>query len=140
MNWPNDWENSEILKDITYLEIIPIALAIMLWGGLFYKKKINFHVDNLAVVYILNSKTSKSERVLKLLRFIVYQTLTKNFHIRSSHKSGKGNKIAIALSRDNFQKFRELAPHAYKVPVKFLYSFGSFYRRSEEITTEFSCG
>ena len=61
LNWSNDWENSEILKDITYLEIIPIALAIMLWEGLFYKKKINFHVYKLAVVYILNSKTSKSE-------------------------------------------------------------------------------
>ena len=41
-NWPEQWESSEILKDITYLEIIQIALAAMLWGNLFHKKKINF--------------------------------------------------------------------------------------------------
>ena len=118
LNWPKEWENSEILKDITYLEIIPIALAVMLWGEMFHKKKINFHVDNLAVVCILNSRTSKSERVLKLLRFIVYQTLTKNFHIKCSHICGKVNIIADALSRGNFQKFRQLAPHSDKVPVE----------------------
>ena len=65
LNWPEQWESSEILKDITCLKIIPIALAVMLWGNLFHKKKINFHVDNMAVVCILNSRTSKSERVLK---------------------------------------------------------------------------
>ena len=118
LNWPKEWENSEILKDITYLEIIPIALAVMLWGETFYKKKINFQVDNMAVVFILNSKTSKSERVLKLLRFIVYQTLAKNFHIKCSHISGKVNIVADALSRGNFQKFRQLAPHADKAPTE----------------------
>jgi hypothetical protein len=117
-NWPEQWESSEILKDITYLEIIQIALAVMLWGNLFHKKKINFHVANMAVVCILNSRTSKSERVLKLLRFIVYQTLINNCNIKSSHIGSKNNLIADALSRGNFQKFRELAPNADKYPVE----------------------
>jgi hypothetical protein len=117
-NWPEQWESSEILKDITYLEIIQIALAVMLWGNLFHKKKINFHVANMAVVCILNSRTSKSERFLKLLRFIVYQTLINNCNIKSSHIGSKNNLIADALSRGNFQKFRELAPNADKYPVE----------------------
>jgi hypothetical protein len=41
------WESSEILKDITYLEIIQIALAVMWWGNLLHEKKINFHVANI---------------------------------------------------------------------------------------------
>jgi hypothetical protein len=56
---------------MTFLEMLPIALAICLWHKEFHKKKILFHVDNLAVVSILNSMSTKSDRVLKVLRFIV---------------------------------------------------------------------
>ena len=48
----------------------------------------------------------------------MYQTLIKNFHIKCSHISGKVNIVADALSRGNFQKFRQLAPHADKAPTE----------------------
>jgi hypothetical protein len=73
--WPKKWHNSDILRDMTFLEMLPIALAICLWHKEFHKKKILFHVDNLAVVSILNSMSTKSDRVLKVLRFIVYRSL-----------------------------------------------------------------
>ena len=75
LNWLNHWA-SEILNDITYLEIIPVAMANFLWKERFEAKKIVFHCDNFAVVTILNSKTSKSERVMSLARPIVLWTLT----------------------------------------------------------------
>jgi hypothetical protein len=31
LNWPSEWEQGNILKDITYLELIPIALSVYLW-------------------------------------------------------------------------------------------------------------
>jgi hypothetical protein len=52
------------LNDITHLEIIPVAVTIFFWKERFEAKHILFHCDNLAVVTILNSKTSKSERVM----------------------------------------------------------------------------
>ena len=58
-----------------YLELIPIALAIYLWGHLLKNKKVIFFCDNEAVVFILNNKSAKSERVMTLLRFVVYWTL-----------------------------------------------------------------
>ena len=122
--WPVEWFDSEILKDITYLEIIPIALAIYLWNSYFHKKKILFNIDNMAVVSIINSKTAKSERVLKLLRFIVYWTLVGNFHVKAIYIETSKNIYADALSRGQFQKFKRLAPHAdsspTKVPLEFL--------------------
>jgi hypothetical protein len=59
-------------RDITFLEIIPIALSIFLWHKLFYKKKIIDYIDNMAVVSVLNSKTSTSARVMVLLRLHFY--------------------------------------------------------------------
>jgi hypothetical protein len=50
---------------MTYLEII--ALAIYLWNAELFKKRVLFHVDNMAVVAILNKKTSKSARALSIL-------------------------------------------------------------------------
>ena len=67
LNWPRVWPD-EIFADITYLEIIPIAMAICLWKEKFSRKKILFHCDNLAVMSILNTKTSKSLRVMSILR------------------------------------------------------------------------
>ena len=63
LNWPKHW-SSENLNDITHLEIIPVAVTIFFWKERFEAKHILFHCDNLAVVTILNSKTSKSERVM----------------------------------------------------------------------------
>ena len=65
-------KNLSLDRDITFLEIIPIALSIFLWHKLFYKKKIIDYIDNMAVVSVLNSKTSTSARVMILLRLLFY--------------------------------------------------------------------
>ena len=98
LNWPKHW-SSEILNDITYLEIIPVAMAINFWKERFETKQILFHCDNLAVVTILNSKTSKSERAMSLVRPIVLWTLPYNFQFKAMHISSMCNKIADPLSR-----------------------------------------
>jgi hypothetical protein len=104
---------------MTYLEIIsiPIALAIFLWFDRFQLKNILFYSDYLAVVSILNSKSCKSERVMCILRLIVYCSLIGNFQFKAKHIYSKNNMIADSLSRANFQKFRQLAPIADILPV-----------------------
>ena len=119
LQWPQRWRNTPILKDITYLELIPIALAISIWGHELRNKKVILFSDNEAVVYILNNKTSKSESVLTLLRFIVYQTLTLNILLKSKHIFSSENKIADYISRGQVEQFKELVPFAdpYPCPI-----------------------
>ena len=74
-----------------------------------------FYSDNLAVVSILNSKSCKSERVMCIWR--LYCSLIGNFQFKAKHIYSKNNMIADALSRANFQKFRQLAPIADILPV-----------------------
>jgi hypothetical protein len=83
MQWPAAWKNTPVLRDITYLELIPIALAIYLWGHLLKNKKVIFFCDNEAVVFILNNKAAKSERVMTLFRFAVYWTLKSNIQLKA---------------------------------------------------------
>jgi hypothetical protein len=118
LQWPAEWGSTDLLKDITFLQIIPIALSIFLWHRLFYKKKIVYYIDNMAVVSILNSKTSKSTRVMVLLRFIVYWSLVGQFPFKAIHISSVDNAIADSLFRGQFPRFRELDPSAELKPMK----------------------
>ena len=115
--WPGSWINAGITQDITALEFFPIFDAVNIWGKTFKNKKILFHCDNLAVVHIVNSMTSKSVRVMTLLRSFTLLCLKLNIAFKAVHVSGTSNKIADSLSRSLFQKFRQLAPEALPEPT-----------------------
>ena len=124
LRWPESWQGSDILRDITFLELVPIALAVCLWKENFIGKRILFQSDNMAVTHILNAKTSKSERVMTLVRQIVLWSLQFDFMINSSHLKGSDNQLIDAVSRMQWDKFRTLAPEAnplpMEIPVEFL--------------------
>jgi hypothetical protein len=75
-------------------------------------KKIIFNIDNQSVVHIINKKSSKSVRVMSLVRHLVLSTLQYNIMIKALHISGISNKIADSLSRCDWQRFRNLCPEA----------------------------
>jgi len=74
--WPVQWELSGILTDITFLELFPVVVALNIWGYYQRNKKIIFHVDNQAVVYIINKKLSRSPRVMPRICVSRVQHLT----------------------------------------------------------------
>jgi hypothetical protein len=49
---------SDVLSDITFLELFPVVIAVNIWGDLLRNKKILFHIDNKAVVCIINKKSA----------------------------------------------------------------------------------
>jgi hypothetical protein len=51
--WTVQWELTGMLTDITFLELFPVFVALNIWGYYLRNKKIIFHVDNQAVVYII---------------------------------------------------------------------------------------
>jgi hypothetical protein len=56
-------------------------------------------MDNQSVVHIINKKSSKSVRVMSLVRHLVLSTLHYNIMIKALHIYGISNKIDDALSR-----------------------------------------
>ena len=91
-------------------------LALAVWGNRLKNKKIKFNIDNLALVEILNSQTSKSKRVMNLMRTFVLYTLQNHIIFRAQHIFGKFNCISDSISRQQCQRFRRLAPNAQTNP------------------------
>ena len=121
--WPETWQGTGILHDLTFLELVPIVLAFHAWGNFFQNKKILLNTDNLALVSILNRKTSKSKRVMRLIRPLVLQSMFHNIQCKSVHIEGRFNHIADALSRKQWVRFQHLAPGAERYPTPVPSSF-----------------
>ena len=128
LQWPEIWMNSEILSDITYLEMVPIALACYLCKDRFCSLKICFNCDNMAVVQILNSKSSKSERVMSLVRPIVMWSMQFSFNIMAVHVPGVNNKLVDSISRMQWETFRQLAPDADTQPTPIPHVFWTYLK------------
>lgn len=124
LQWPATWRQREILADITFLELVPILLALHIWQKDLQNKKILFRSDNQALVCILNKLTSKSPRVMSLIRESVLIAMSNNIQFKAKHIPGVQNEIADALSRFQWERFRKLAPmaepHSTDVPKEFL--------------------
>ena len=80
-SWPNEWETS-VFKAMPFLELVQILLAIHLWGEkCFVNKKNIMLIDNSALVSIVNWQSSKSKRVMMLIRRMVLLLLKYNIMI-----------------------------------------------------------
>ena len=97
---------------IEWQELFPIYLACILWGPRWSSKRIRMWCDNKSVVASINSKHSKSPRVMDLIRAITLETLKYNFTFTATHIPGLDNSIADSLSRFQMDRFRTLAPSA----------------------------
>ncbi|KAK3107863.1 hypothetical protein FSP39_023831 [Pinctada imbricata] len=116
MQWPPHWESCDIIKDITFLELIPLVLAIEVWGKFLRNRRVYFNVDNEALVAILNKQSSKSKRVMSLLRPLVLALMNYNITFKARHIEGANNEIADSISRKQWDRFRKLAPNADQRP------------------------
>ena len=84
---------------IDWQELFAIYIACFIWGSQWSGKRICISGDNLPVVAIINSKRSKSPRVMDLVRAITILTLVHNFTFTAKHIPGLDNSIADSLSR-----------------------------------------
>jgi hypothetical protein len=115
--WPSSWKNWPILRNMSLLELIPVVVALYLWANILQAKKILFHIDNLALMIIINKRTSKDKQIMKLVRPLVLLTMLNDIQFKDRHINTTENSIADALSRFQMDRFRLLAPQAEKQPV-----------------------
>ena len=101
---------------ITYKELYPIALACSTWGHEWSSLRVEFHSDNQAVVSSLRKGSCRCSNVMSLLRRLFLVAALQNFSVSASYVEGVANGIADSLSRQDFDRFRTLAPQAAAIP------------------------
>ncbi|XP_078503741.1 uncharacterized protein LOC144762432 [Lissotriton helveticus] len=113
--WPAHWKDQG--RSIAFLELFPLLVALHLWGDEFQNRSVLFHVDNLAVVHLVNHQKARDLRVLRLLRAFMLRCLQLNIVFKARHVPGTSNCIADSLSRFQWSEFRKLAPGADLAPT-----------------------
>jgi hypothetical protein len=106
------FDDDQIKRSIAWRELYAIVKAAATWGKHLKQRRVLFHCDNLAVVQILQSGTSKDKPIMQLMRCLFYICATHNFECSAKHVAGVNNSCADALSRLDIDKYRNLAPHA----------------------------
>ena len=108
------------MKNILFLELVPVVLILYLWADELTGIKVLFHIDNLALVSIMNERSYKNVMIMKLFRPFVLLTMLSNVLFKAVHVEGGGggNAIADSISRFQMTCFRSLAPTAEETPAE----------------------
>ena len=113
LQWPDSW--SPI--NIAVKELVPIVMAVAIWGHHWQRSCVHFRSDNMAVVNILNSRTSKDQLFMHLLRCLVFYSAFFRFHFVAEHVPGVLNVAADAISRNNLPLFFSIFPQIPRVAI-----------------------
>ena len=93
--FPVSWQD----KNIAFLELYPITVAIHVFGDILRNSRVCFHTDNEAISIVINKQSAKNSDLMKLVRPLVLSCMNYNIKFRSKHIAGKLNVLADRLSR-----------------------------------------
>ena len=114
--WNGIWRE----KSIALKELLPIVLATATWGPKWAKSKVLARCDNMAVVEILKTCTSKNPSIMHLLCCLHFFTAKWDIRLEVEHIPGLANTVADAILRNFMQVFRREAPQANTTPIPIL--------------------
>jgi hypothetical protein len=92
-------------------------VSIEVWGSELANTCMVFHLDSMAVVYIISKQTSKNPNIMRLVRRFVVSCMKYNMLPKAVHIQGNNNVLADLLSRFRFQEFRKRAPFMHDHPT-----------------------
>ena len=81
LSWPSSWHSTNIATK----ELVPIVLSAALWGPTWARKCVCFETDNMAVVEILRTRTSRDYSLMHLLRCLAFYAAVYNFDFVAPH-------------------------------------------------------
>ena len=99
-------------------ELIPVVISAAIFGRHWSGKLVNFMVDNLAVVQVLQATYCRDTHLMHLIRLLVLLAAHFNFWFIATHIAGKRNTSADALSRNNASLFLSQMPHINQEPTE----------------------
>ena len=111
------WAGHLTKAHISVKELVPIVIAVGVWGHQWIGKTIMVRSDNTATVAAVNSHTSQHADTAHLLRCLTFLLAKCQCRLVAEHLPGTHNTLADALSRNNLLLFRQLLPQAATEPT-----------------------
>ena len=68
------------MRDVKCLELVPMLMAIFIWGSSY--NLFLFRTNNEALVSIIDKRTSKSKRVMQLIRTLAFVTMQVQYSVK----------------------------------------------------------
>ena len=112
LEWPSQWSNTNIAPK----ELVPIVVAVALWGPQWAGQKICSRCDNIAVVCAINKRSARDPVLSRLLRILCMVCAVYDITLVARHLPGLQNASADALSRNKLSVFLSLNPQASPMP------------------------
>ncbi len=97
---------------ITTKELLPVVVAVALWGRLWCHKHVCVMSDNTGAVAIVTHKDSMVALNMHLLRCLHFFCAHYDIVLQAQQIEGKSNQAADALSRNSLQAFYRVNPGA----------------------------
>ena len=106
------WEKEFLQKEpsIEFLELYALTAGVITWISKFRNSKVALFCDNMGVVHMVNSMTSKCSKCMVLIRLLALEGLRHNVKLTVCYVETKMNGKADALSRLDPECFRKLGP------------------------------
>lgn len=117
------WAGALDAHSITVKEILPVVLAVALWGGHWQGCQVEVQSDNMAVVHVVNAQTSREPTIMHMRRCLHFFSAHYMFRLRAVHIAGINNTAADALSRNLWHVFIQVCPGAEPQPTHIPQSF-----------------
>ena len=111
------WDESWHSINIATKELVPIILALGVWGKRWRNQYVLIRCDNRAIVDILQAKTSKDSIIMHMLRCLHFLCATQEIRITATHIAGADNGPADALSRNRRDLFFASLPKVHLQPT-----------------------
>ena len=113
--WQDAWHDMPIHTK----ELLPILLAAVMWGPYWRNSRILVKCNNMAVVNILATSTSRDPLVMHLLRTLHFISAFYSIHLIAQHIAGNENTVADAIFRNILQVlfFREPEADLKPTPI-----------------------
>ena len=101
---------------MTWLELIPVLISCVLWGGYWSGKRVRVFSDNMGVVGCVSRGWSGDPRIMALLRHLLFATACQSCILAVAYVPTAANGPADSLSRGHLSRFRRLRPDASEEP------------------------
>ena len=113
LQWPEHWKQHHIAAK----ELVPIVIAVAIWGQEWSSSTVRAFSDNMEVVCALTSGRARDPLLMHLLRCLHFFCAHYGVVIQARHIVGVQNTAADALSRDKRDVFLSCVPQASDLPA-----------------------